>query len=259
MGVKISLGRFISTRRKQKFMTQEELANKMHVSKSAIAKWETDGGVPDRDNLYRLAEIIGVSVDSMHQIIAGNVCVNEEQSVKPNITQDVIQLLESYGYLVVRPEENEGNIVVEIKEALEKFSDSMYIEELNMTNKEAINISLFELIRIYSSETGKEISNDLSIVYVVVIAAFAVFALLTLLFSILRKSIPVIVFNILTFAVLRLIIWDFEDRGVISNSRYDWGIAQYIGYIGIAIVMVGAVALLVVKKKDRRKQKTLAQ
>jgi hypothetical protein len=44
----------------------------------------------------------------MHQIIAGNVCVNEEQSVKPNITQDVIQLLESYGYLVVRPEENEG-------------------------------------------------------------------------------------------------------------------------------------------------------
>ena len=110
MGVKISLGRFISTRRKQKFMTQEELANKMHVSKSAIAKWETDGGVPDRDNLYRLAEIIGVSVDSMHQIIAGNVCVNEEQSVKPNITQ------ESYGYLVVRPEENEGNIVVEIKE-----------------------------------------------------------------------------------------------------------------------------------------------
>ena len=143
----------------------------------------------------------------------------------------------------------------EYKEALEKFSDSMYIEELNMTNEEAINISLFEFIRIYSSETGKEISNDLSIVYVVVIAAFAVFALLTLLFS----SIPVIVFNILTFAVLRLIIWDFEDRGVISNSRYDWGIAQYIGYIGIAIVMVGAVALLVVKMKDKKQQKTLAQ
>lgn len=147
----------------------------------------------------------------------------------------------------------------EYKEALEKFSDSMYIEELNMTNEEAIYISLFEFIRIYSSETGKEISNDLSIVYVVVIAAFAVFALLTLLFSILRKSIPVIVFNILTFAVLRLIIWDFEDRGVISNSRYDWGIAQYIGYIGIAIVMVGAVALLVVKMKDKKQQKTLAQ
>lgn len=61
MGVKISLGRFISTRRKQKFMTQEELANKMHVSKSAIAKWETDGGVPDRDNLYRAGRKLLVS------------------------------------------------------------------------------------------------------------------------------------------------------------------------------------------------------
>ena len=91
------------------------------------------------------------------------------------------------------------------------------------------------------------------------IAAFAVFALLTLLFSILRKSIPVIVFNILTFAVLRLIIWDFEDRGVISNSRYDWGIAQYIGYIGIAIVILVAVSLLFVKMKDKKQQKTLAQ
>ena len=119
-----------------------------------------------------------------------------------------------------------ASVTDEYKEALEKFSDSMYIEELNMTNEEAINISLFEFIRIYSSETGKEISNDLSIVYVVVIAAFAVFALLTLLFSI---------------------------------SRYDWGIAQYIGYIGIAIVMVGAVALLVVKMKDKKQQKTLAQ
>ena len=103
MGVKISLGKFISTRRKQKFMTQEELANKMH----AIAKWETDGGVPDRDNLYRLAEIIGVSVDAMHHIMAGNASFEEKEIAPPNITQDVIQLLEAYGYEVIRPEEKD--------------------------------------------------------------------------------------------------------------------------------------------------------
>ena len=111
MGVKISLGKFISTRRKQKFMTQEELANKMHVSKSAIAKWETDGGVPDRDNLYRLAEIM----DAMHHIMAGNASFEEKEIAPPNITQDVIQLLEAYGYEVIRPEEKR-NIVVKIKE-----------------------------------------------------------------------------------------------------------------------------------------------
>ena len=96
-------------------MTQEELANKMHVSKSAIAKWETDGGVPDRDNLYRLAEIIGASVDAMHHIMAGNASFEEKEIAPPNITQDVIQLLEAYGYEVIRPEEKR-NIVVKIKE-----------------------------------------------------------------------------------------------------------------------------------------------
>ena len=110
MGVKISLGKFISTRRKQKFMTQEELANKMHVSKSAIAKWETDGGIPDRDNLYKLAETMGVSVNDMHQIIRSKDYKDADLMV--NITPDVIAILESYGYKVIRPqgkEKNEGN------------------------------------------------------------------------------------------------------------------------------------------------------
>ncbi len=40
----MSLGQFISIRRKRMLMTQEELAKKTNVSKSAIAKWETDGG-----------------------------------------------------------------------------------------------------------------------------------------------------------------------------------------------------------------------
>ena len=110
-----ALGREIKRKREEKGWTQEELANKMHVSKSAIAKWETDGGVPDRDNLYRLAEIIGVSVDAMHHIMAGNASFEEKEIAPPNITQDVIQLLEAYGYEVIRPEEKR-NIVVKIKE-----------------------------------------------------------------------------------------------------------------------------------------------
>ena len=55
MSEKVSLGEFIAMRRKHMFLTQEELAEKMLVSKSAIAKWETNGVLPDRDNLYKLA------------------------------------------------------------------------------------------------------------------------------------------------------------------------------------------------------------
>ena len=65
----MSLGKFIADRRKSMYMTQEDMAERMHVSKSAIAKWETDAGIPDRDNLYRLSEILNVTVDDLHRII----------------------------------------------------------------------------------------------------------------------------------------------------------------------------------------------
>ena len=101
----MSLGQFISIRRKSKLMTQEELAKKTNVSKSAIAKWETDGGIPDRDNLYKLANILGVTVNDMHQIIRSMKYKDIDLTV--NITPDIIEILESYGYKVIRPNERE--------------------------------------------------------------------------------------------------------------------------------------------------------
>lgn len=145
------------------------------------------------------------------------------------------------------------------KERLEEYSDSMYVEELDMTNEEAINISLFEFARIYSVAAEMGMSKGVSIACMVIIAAFGAFALLTLLFSVLKKPIPAIIFNLLAFAVFRITKWDFEDRGVIPNSNYDWGMVQYICYIGIVVVMVGAVALLVVKIKDKKQRKALGQ
>ena len=65
----LTLGQFIAQRRKSLGWTQEQLADKVNVSKSAIAKWETDGGIPDRDNLYRLSNAIKISMTDLHMII----------------------------------------------------------------------------------------------------------------------------------------------------------------------------------------------
>ena len=100
---KEGLGFFIARRRKYMRLTQEDLAERIGVSKSAIAKWETDGGLPDRDNLKRLAEAINVSVDDLHRIIEREEI--QEADRKVNITPEVIAALESYGYKVIRPGE----------------------------------------------------------------------------------------------------------------------------------------------------------
>ena len=42
-----TIGNRISKYRKEKGMTQEELANKMGVSSQAVSKWENDASCPD--------------------------------------------------------------------------------------------------------------------------------------------------------------------------------------------------------------------
>lgn len=59
----MTLGEKLKEARRQFGWSQEELADKLYVSRAAIAKWETDGGVPDMPNLKMIADLLQVSVD----------------------------------------------------------------------------------------------------------------------------------------------------------------------------------------------------
>ena len=48
------LGQFIAEIRKEKEMTQAELASKLHVTDKAVSKWERGLGLPDITALSRL-------------------------------------------------------------------------------------------------------------------------------------------------------------------------------------------------------------
>lgn len=47
--------------------SQEELAEKIDISRQAYAKWESGATVPDIEKCARLAEVYGVSIDSLVQ------------------------------------------------------------------------------------------------------------------------------------------------------------------------------------------------
>lgn len=51
--------------RKQKNLTQEELANILHVSRQAISKWETGVSYPSMDILYIIAQVFNVTIDEL--------------------------------------------------------------------------------------------------------------------------------------------------------------------------------------------------
>ena len=51
--------------RKQKNLTQEELAQKLYVSRTAVSKWESGRGYPNIDSLKAIAKFFSITVDDL--------------------------------------------------------------------------------------------------------------------------------------------------------------------------------------------------
>ena len=60
-----NIGETIASLRKEKGMTQSELAEKMNVTDKAVSKWERNLSCPDIKTISKLANILGVSVEDL--------------------------------------------------------------------------------------------------------------------------------------------------------------------------------------------------
>ena len=61
----IKIGHFISEKRKELKMTQQQLADKLKVSFQAVSKWENGSAYPNLEVLYELSVALGVKVDDI--------------------------------------------------------------------------------------------------------------------------------------------------------------------------------------------------
>lgn len=59
------MGEIISTLRKEKGMTQKELADMLNITDKAVSKWERDIACPDTMTIPKLAKILGISVEEL--------------------------------------------------------------------------------------------------------------------------------------------------------------------------------------------------
>ena len=84
----MTLGEKIKEARRKCGFSQEQLAEKLSVSRSAIAKWETDKGLPDVGNLKLLARVLNVSVDHL---------LDETDMAEDSVIREPYQLA-AYGY-----------------------------------------------------------------------------------------------------------------------------------------------------------------
>ena len=61
----MKLANYLKQYRKENNLTQQELADKLFVSKQAVSKWETERGLPDIETYKSLSTLLNVSVDEL--------------------------------------------------------------------------------------------------------------------------------------------------------------------------------------------------
>lgn len=60
-----TIGKFISSCRKDRGLTQMQLAEKLNISNRAVSKWETGKSIPDVSIMLELCEILGITVNEL--------------------------------------------------------------------------------------------------------------------------------------------------------------------------------------------------
>lgn len=98
----IKIGNYIQKKRKEKNMTQEQLAEKLSVSNKTISKWECGKALPDYSLVEMVCEILGISTSELFSGEDNN-NLDEKQMIE---MLERIQKLESqkrtiYGILLI--------------------------------------------------------------------------------------------------------------------------------------------------------------
>lgn len=61
----VEIGKFIAICRKEKKLTQAQLAEKLNITDRAVSKWETGKSMPDSSLMLELCEILGITVNEL--------------------------------------------------------------------------------------------------------------------------------------------------------------------------------------------------
>lgn len=134
--------------RKEANLTQENLAEKLNISRQAIAKWESGQSLPDIENFKHLADLFGVSMDSL----VGNIETKKESVLTKKIN-DIQYFIFAQIILLV-------NLFLSLKLFTEQITTNETIIVITSTLIVFILFLIFILsLKIYLKDTESKIIN----------------------------------------------------------------------------------------------------
>lgn len=83
----VEIGKFIAGCRKEKGLTQVQLAEKLNITDRAVSKWETGKSMPDSSIMLELCEILGITVNELLSGERIEMNSNYEEKVSENLIE----------------------------------------------------------------------------------------------------------------------------------------------------------------------------
>ena len=84
----IRIGKFIQERRKEKRLTQSELAEKLDVTDRAVSKWENGNCIPDASNIQELCKILNITINDL---FSG--CVVDMRDNEKKLEENLLEMI----------------------------------------------------------------------------------------------------------------------------------------------------------------------
>lgn len=88
----------IKQKRKDKGLTQEELADILFVSRQTVSNWENGKTLPDIDSLILLSEALDVSID---ELVKGDNGLKDSIVIRSNLEKKIEDIQEYLGYALL--------------------------------------------------------------------------------------------------------------------------------------------------------------
>ena len=116
----LATGKFISQKRKEKSLTQEQLAEKLGVSNKTVSKWETGKCMPDYSVVKTLCDELEITVA---ELMDGE--KSEEKSVRTYDEEQIMDLLKKIQDLEKQKELLYGVLLIVMGIALQALSHTL--------------------------------------------------------------------------------------------------------------------------------------
>lgn len=128
----VKVGSKITKYRKEQNLTQDDIAEKLFVSRQLVSKWENGTGVPSIDVLLELCQLLQVTFEEL-------LCLNDEVDVDEN------DIFKGRNRLYVVQSVIDGKIKVELSEVFYQFSPIERMMVLRAIKEGRLEVRMDEL------------------------------------------------------------------------------------------------------------------